>query len=249
MPLPPVVLQPLVLHKKYSLEKDTDLILDRLTTLGYAGIEGGIKDAALYKSKLESRGLAYSATHVSLSGRPVVKDVIDYLHAVGGADICNSGILTWKDQKLADYLEAIPLLNDFARQAAREGIHFHYHNHAFEFDVVDGKKTGMDILLEGLDLSVITLCVDVAWVFRGGRDPAEFLQEHADKIAYVHLKDTDGTEWLELGRGKLDFKSILAVLPKLTRVRWAAIEQDATKLEPLESIAVSREYLRTTFGY
>jgi hypothetical protein len=38
-------------------------------------------------------------------------------------------------------------------------------------------------------------------------------------------------------------------MPKLTKVRWAAIEQDATKLDPLESIAVSREYLRTTFDY
>jgi len=249
MALPPVVLQPLVLSKKYSLEKDTDLILDRLKALGYAGIEGGIKDAALYKRKLDERGLAYSATHISFSRRPPVKDVVDYLHAVGGADICNSGLLEWEKRSLADYRETIPVLNDFARQVAREGIHFHYHNHAFEFDQVDGKKTGMDILLEGLDLSVITLCVDVAWVFRGGRNPAEFLEEHADKIAYLHLKDTDGTEWLELGQGKVDFKSILDVMPKLTKVRWAAIEQDATKIDPLESIAVSREYLKTTFGY
>jgi sugar phosphate isomerase/epimerase len=249
MALPPVVLQPLVLSKKYSLEKDTDLILDRIQSLGYAGIEGGIKDAALYKRKLDERGLKYSATHISISRRPPVKDVIDYLHAVGGADICNSGLLAWEKRSLADYRETIPVLNDFAKQVAREGIRFHYHNHAFEFDVVDGNKTGMDVLLEGLDLSVVTLCVDVAWVFRGGRNPAEFLEEHADKIAYLHLKDTDGTDWLELGKGKLDFKSIIDVMPKLTKVRWAAIEQDATKIEPLESIAVSREYLKTTFGY
>jgi len=249
MPLPPVVLQPLVLRGKYSLETDTDLILDRIKALGYAGIEGGIKDAPLYKKKLDERGLAYSATHISLSGRPAVKGIVDYLHAVGGADICNSGILTWEKQSLADYREAIPILNDMAKQVAREGIRFHYHNHAFEFDVVDGKKTGMDVLLEGLDLSVITLCVDVAWVFRGGRNPAEFLEEHADKIAYLHFKDTDGTDWKELGQGKLDFKSIIDVMPKLTKVRWAAIEQDATKIDPLESIAISRKYLQTNFGY
>lgn len=249
MALPPVVLQPIVLGKKYSLEKDTDLILDRVKALGYAGIEGGIKDGALYKRKLDERGLKYSATHISISRRPPVKDVVDYLHTVGGADICNSGLLAWEKRTLADYRETIPVLNDFAQQVAREGIRFHYHNHAFEFDIVDGNKTGMDVLLAGLDLSVVTLCVDVAWVFRGGQNPAEFLEEHADKIAYLHLKDTDGTDWNELGQGKLDFKSILDVMPKLTKVRWAAIEQDTTKIDPLDSIAVSREYLRTTFGY
>jgi sugar phosphate isomerase/epimerase len=249
MALPPVVLQPLVLHKKYSLQDQTDMILDRIKELGYAGIEGGIKDGAVYKKKLDERGLKYSATHISLSRRPPVKDLVDYLHAVGGADVCNSGLLSWEKRTLADYRETIPVLNDYARQLAREGIGFHYHNHAFEFEAVDGNKTGMDLLVEGLDLSVATLCVDVAWVYRGGRNPAEFLEEHADKIAYLHLKDTDGTDWKELGQGKVDFKSIIDVMPKLKRVRWAAIEQDATTIDPLESIAVSRRYLQTTFGY
>jgi sugar phosphate isomerase/epimerase len=249
MALPPVALQPLVLRNKYSLEKDTDLILDRIKELGYAGIEGGPKDAATYKRKLDERGLRYSASHISISNRPDAKAVIDYLHTVGGSDVCNSGILTWKNQTLADYRESIPVINELARQVARENIRFHYHNHAFEFEAVDGPKTGMDVLLAGLDLSIITLCVDVAWVFRGGRNPAEFLEEHADKIAYLHLKDTDGTEWRELGQGKVDFASILAVMPKLGQVRWAAIEQDATTIDPLESVAISRRYLQTNFGY
>ena len=57
------------------------------------------------------------------------------------------------------------------KQFRDEGIHLHYHNHDFEFLKVDGNKTGMDILMEGLDFRVVDLCVDVAWVMRGGDDP------------------------------------------------------------------------------
>jgi inosose dehydratase len=107
----------------------------------------------------------------------------------------------------------------------------------------------MELLLEGLDFKVVDLCVDVAWIFRGGADPATFLTTHKDRIGYLHFKDTDGQAWKELGRGKVDFPSIMKVLPTLKKVRWVMIEQDQSDLDPREAMAISRRYLKETFNY
>jgi sugar phosphate isomerase/epimerase len=249
MPLPPVGLQTGVLHKTYKWDRDADLILDKLQELGYAAVEGGGDDAAAFRRKLDARGLRYAATHMAMSAKPDIGQMIEYLHTVGGADICNSGINEWSRPGLSHFTESIKSLNELGRRLRGEGIHLHYHNHAFEFDKIDGDRSGMDCLIDGLDFSVIDLCVDVAWVWRGGQNPAEFLRRHKDKVGYLHFKDTDKTQWHELGRGSLDWKSIMAVLPELKACRWNCIEQDSTKLDPLESVAISRRFLRDTFNY
>ena len=59
--------------------------------------------------------------------------------------------------------------DSFLREA---GIRLHYHNHDFEFLVQFGGKRIIDIMLEELDPAACDLCVDVAWVHRGGDDPA-----------------------------------------------------------------------------
>jgi sugar phosphate isomerase/epimerase len=249
MPLPTLSLQPIIFGKRYPLDANIDLILDRLKEYGYEAIEGGCKDAAAMKQKLDARGLKFSASHVSLSSKPDPKKLFDYLHTVAGKDLCNSGLTTWDHPTVEDYRESIKLLNDLAKQCQAEGIHFHYHNHAFEFEKVDGNRTGMDLLLAGLDFSLMGLCMDVAWIYRGGSDPATFLTQQAEKITYLHFKDTDGTNWKPLGEGKVDFASVMKVLPTLKRVRWVAVEQDNTEEDPFDCVRRSREYLRRTFGY
>lgn len=249
MNLPPVGAQLLVFGAKYNIDTDTDAILDCVAKAGYAGVEGGARDAALYRRKLDERGLKFGATHVGLTGLLDVKPIIEYLKVVGGTDVCNSALMRWDARSLQDYKDGIEILNKAGRQLRDEGIHLHYHNHDFEFDKVDGEKRGIDLLLDGLDFSVVDLCVDVAWVMRGGDDPATFLRTHKDVIGFLHFKDFDGENWIELGQGQNDFPAIMRVLPELKGARWVMIEQDSTKLDPMDSATISRRYLRDTFGY
>jgi sugar phosphate isomerase/epimerase len=249
MPLPPVGAQLIVFGRHDDINKNPDGILDTLRNAGYDGVEGGAKDAEMYRRKLDERGLRYAASHTGLRALQDPKPLIEYLKVVGGSDVCNSGLFTWEGRSLQDYKDAIVALNEAGRKLRDEGIHLHYHNHDFEFHKVDGDKRGIDLLLDGLDFDVVDLCVDVAWVMRGGDDPASFLQKHKDRIGYLHLKDHDGEDWAELGRGKVDFHAIMRILPEMTGVRWAVIEQDTSKLNPHESVTISRRYLRDTFGY
>jgi sugar phosphate isomerase/epimerase len=249
MALPPVGAQLLVFSGHYDIQTQADVILDAVSHAGYAAVEGGSRDAAQYKRMLDARGLVYGGSHAGLPALQNLPPLIDYLKIVGGRDMCNSGLLRWGDLTLEDYRQAIPLLNDAGRRLRDAGIAFHYHNHDFEFKKVDGDKTGMELLLEELDPEAVDFCMDVAWIHKGGEDPAEYLVRHKDRVGYLHFKDYDAQGWTELGRGVVDFHSIMRVLPDLPHVRWVMIEQDKTNIDPVDSIAISRRYLKDTFGY
>ena len=247
MGLPSPGLQCIVLGKRYDVCSPE--VLDCVKAAGYASIEAGAKDPQLLRRLLDERGLAYAGCHVTPPALADLKPIVDRLRVLGGADVCSSGLMVWDQRSAADYRRTISVLNEAGRQLRREDIRLHYHNHDFEFHKVDGEKTGMDLLLEGLDFDAVDLCADVAWVAIGGCKPDEFLLRHRERIGYVHLKDHDGTDWTELGRGRVDLAGVMAVLPRLAGVRHVMVEQDRTRIDPLQSIAISREYLRATFNY
>lgn len=249
MSLPPVGCQLIIFGKKYNINVDTDAILDAIAAAGYAAVEGGAKDAVSYRQKLEARGLRFGSMHTNLKSLLEPQRLIDYLQAVGGADICISGLMDWNQRTAADYHAAAGVMNEAGQKLRGHGIHLHYHNHEFELAQVEGTKRGIDILMERLDPAAADLCADIAWIMRGGDDPAAFVKKHQDKIGYLHFKDHDGTDWIELGEGKVDLAGVMKVLPEMKGVRWVMIEQDRSKLEPMESIAISRRNLRERFGY
>ena len=251
-PYPPLGLQPIIFGKQYDTTKpdQLDALLGVIASAGYQAVEAGPPDVELFKGLLKKHGLTHAANHVTISRSTDPAPVIAFMNATGARDVCNSGLLRWGDDLTGeDYERSIETLNRMGKAFRAEGIHFHYHNHAFEFERVDGGATGMERLLAGLDFSVVDFCIDVAWVHRGGEDPGAYLLRHADKIGYVHLKDTDAEHWKELGRGVLDWNSVMTAVRQLPSVRWAMVEQDSTDGDPAACIRTSREFLKSTFVY
>lgn len=249
MTLPKLGCQLLVFSKKFNIENDIDIILNSVMDAGYAAVEGGTSNAVGYRAKLDERGLTYAGSHVGLRALLDVRTLVNYCKIVGGYDICNSGLMQWNERSLDDYLQAIDILNQAGKSLRGEGIHLHYHHHDFEFDIIDGDKSGMDLLLENLDPSAVDLCVDVAWVQKGNKNPAAFLAQNQSKISYVHLKDFNDQGWIELGRGRVDLASVMGVLRQMPQLRSIVAEQEETLLDPRESVAISRSYLRNSYGY
>lgn len=249
--LPPLGLQPIIFGGRYDFADPAQLdeFLKMASGIGFAAVEAYPADPKLFQEIGARHGVAHCGIHLSISRETSAEKAIRTLEVTGARDVCNSGLLKWGDLTADDYRAAIDVLNRMGADFAREGIRFHYHNHAFEFLPIDGDLTGMDLLIEGLDSSVVDLCVDVAWVHRGGQDPATFLRYHQDKIGYLHLKDTHADQWRELGRGDLDFDAIIPVIAEMPHVHWAVVEQDKTDGDPIESSRISREFLQSRFGY
>jgi sugar phosphate isomerase/epimerase len=226
---------------------DLDSLFAGLSGAGYVYVEGYPLASPYDRGMLERHGLSYRATHAGPRALEPLEPAIQTLTDLGGTDFCASGPLDWLRRTIDDFRALIPFLNEKGDALRRRGIHLHYHNHDFEFERLEDEATGMDLLLDGLDPRTVTLCVDIGWVWRVGIDPAEFLQQHRDRVGFIHLRDFKGTESVPLGQGDIGLRPVLDVLPTLPNLRGVVVEQDPSP-DPLGDMIQSRDYLRRMFA-
>lgn len=252
MAFPHIGAQLIIFGRQYNMEEDFDTVLDQLAAAGYAAIEGSYKDPAVLRQKLISRGMVLGGIH-TVPGvlRDKLPEQIEFMKKAKSYDICNSGCLDWKHNTLAEVENSIKILNEAGKKLRDAGIRLHYHNHDFEFTIQFNGKRIIDIMLEQFDPKAVDLCVDVAWVRRGGDDPAAFLKKHASRIGYLHFKDfeadADGkwVRWCEVGSGAVDYRAILPILPLLKDVQYAMVEQDQPLGNAMLNMINSRAYLES----
>ena len=79
-------------------------------------------------------------------------------------------------------------LNKFGQLAKQYGITIGYHNHTGEFYQVDGKYL-MDVLMENTDPETVAFEIDCGWASAAGIDPVAYIQQHAGRIAAIHIKE------------------------------------------------------------
>ena len=121
-------------------------------------------------------------------------------------------------------------------------------------------------LLEMTDPAILGLCFDTGhWAFAGG-NPVRGIHEFGDRIWHVHFKDHEPNaarqsrelEWdgpssvghgvfCELGRGDVDFPSVVKALQNIGYSGWIVVEQDVLPGmgTPKESAQRNREYLKS----
>jgi len=131
-----------------------------------------------------------------------------------------------------------------ARILAEGGIRLGYHNHAFEFEPLDG-TTVWDVLLAELPPE-IEIELDVYWVSVGGRDPVAEIHATSGRVRMLHMKDrAPGPEPHDApaGDGTLPFPEIVDA-GRAAGVEWYIVEQDEPR-EPLDDVARALRYLET----
>jgi sugar phosphate isomerase/epimerase len=159
---------------------------------------------------------------------------------------CPRIIVPWmpeEDRRTADDVRRFAAeLGTFAEALARHDIRLGYHNHAFEFESVDG-TTIWDILLAELAPEV-EIELDVYWAAAGGRDPVAEIGATSDRVRLLHMKDRSaGPEPHDVppGQGILPFPEILEAA-RGAGVEWYIVEQDEPR-EPLDDIRTAWRYL------
>jgi inosose dehydratase len=123
-----------------------------------------------------------------------------------------------------------------------------------------------------LEETSVAFCMDTGHLAIGGSDPADFVRDHADRIAHVHLKDVsfelaeqvrsgrlslvDATRrglFRPLGHGDADIAEVVGLLDRHGYERWLVLEQDTTITGeeppvgrgPILDVRTSIEYLAT----
>jgi inosose dehydratase len=124
-------------------------------------------------------------------------------------------------------------------------------------------------MMDGLDTSLVGLCLDTGHVRFGGGDPVALARDYADVITHVHLKDCrpsvirevaatgGGMEedlragaFVDLGDGDSSIAEVVDVLRGRGYAGWMVVEQDTRLLgtDTIERLRTSqrknREFLR-----
>ena len=219
-----------------TLESVAELGLSEVEFAGYFGHE-----PAELRGWLDELGLQAPAAHVE----PVdlgenLSATLDAAEAMGHRWI----ILAWMAPELrtlSGYQETAALLNQAGAAASERGIRVAYHNHAFEFEDVDGRM-GFDILAAETDPAHIDFELDFFWLADAGKQAKETIEQHAGRVPLCHVKDrrADGS-MVAVGEGDIDWAEIIA-LSEVAGLRHYFIEHDNPS-DPLASVGRSARHL------
>ena len=231
-----------------EMQKDFEGTLAKVAAIGYQQVEFAgyfnrtpqqVKDE-LVKNKLEA-----PSVHVPLQDlRTNLSKAVETTQAVGHKLAICPFVMPQDRKSLDDYRGIAATLNKAAAAFKAAGIEFGYHNHDFEFQPLDGKLP-MDILLAETDPKLVKLELDLYWVVKAKQDPLAFMTKNPGRVVAFHVKDMakDKEIFAEVGRGRIDFKPLLAHGAK-TGVKYYFVEQDQCPGSPLDSIKISFDYLK-----
>lgn len=135
--------------------------------------------------------------------------------------------------------KSIEVFQKTGEAAKKAGIGFAYHNHATEFDPVEGGKTPYELILSQTDKDLVKMELDLAWATKAGKDPVALFKEHPSRFPMWHIKDikADNKTITEVGNGVVDFKHAFAAA-KIAGLKYIFVEQDMAP-SPIENITTS----------
>ncbi len=242
-----------------ELKKDMAGTLKRIRTIGYTEVEtagfAGLT-AKQFRDALDQAGLACHSAHMQMNV-PDLGPVFDDAHALGVHYVVSSALFptgAGAQPTVELYKQMAARLNDIARKAQQSGLQYAYHNHNFEFKVLDGKQIGYDVLLNETDPSLVDFELDCGWMVAAGYSPIEYFRKYPRRYKMLHIKDFvagskvstslaagERPQGTELGRGHIDYKPILQAAAK-TGVEHIYVEQEPPFLNMTAMEAAQADY-------
>jgi sugar phosphate isomerase/epimerase len=232
-------------------QEDLTGVLAEVRRARYDGIEAGnlssIAPATVVRQMLADHRLVMSGVHTGygdLEASDRLQSHLEFLQAVGARYLICSGVAP--GEGIEAYEKAAETFNRVGEQCQQAGLVFCYHNHDWEFKTFNGVKA-IHRLAEITDPALVQLCVDVYWVTIGGEVPREFIRRYAGRAQYFHFKDGAKGSFIELGQGTIDLSAARDAALE-AGAEWIIAEQDRSDKEPGQSIAESREYMKSHLG-
>jgi len=232
------------------LKQDFEGTLARVAKIGYREVEfAGYFDRSpqQVRAVLDRLRLDAPAAHVSFESIEVGWDAVLHMaRLVGHRYVVVAWIPEERRRSLDDWKRIAERLNQAGTACRAAGLQFAYHNHAFEFDPLEGRRP-YDVLLDATDTGLVQLELDLYWITKGGADPFAYFARFPGRFPMVHVKDmTARGEMVDVGKGAIDWRRIFAQANE-AGIQHYFVEHDEPP-EPLDSIRASYTYLkRLTF--
>jgi len=229
------------------MKNDVEGTLAAVAGAGYTEVEfAGYfdKSAADIKAMLDRHGLTSPSLHQGNIAADAWAKALDAAHVIGHQYIVVPWIPVELRKTLDDWKRIAADFTRIAAAAKAAGIQMAYHNHDFEFPLVEG-KVPYDVLLAETDPNLVKLEIDLYWITKGGQDPLTYFARWPGRIPLVHVKDGKGPpDWAmtEVGSGAIDWKRIFAKSQQ-AGIQHYFVEHDQPA-DPIASITTSCAYLK-----
>ena len=219
---------------------DTEAVVARLASLGYAAVEPVVStgstpaslefarsmgmeelpplDVAALRRSLDEHGMVAPSCHVALPEGAMAQAILDEQEELGSGLLVSAAVFDEEAGKLEafDDLDSIKRLAERFNAAADlvrpRGMRVGYHNHFWELETDFGGRSGLELFYE-LTVPDVVAEVDVYWAQIAGRDPVDLVHNLGDRVVLLHVKDGTGSfqdPSLPLGTGVVDVPAVLA---------------------------------------
>ncbi len=236
-----------------AMQEDPEATLSQLGEMGYKFIEAaGYSDGKFYgmepeefKELVESNGMDFLSSHVMLAIEDLDHEqVMEWwdqciqAHSKAGVKyIVQAAMGSAAVQDMEVLNRYIRMFNNVGRMAREEGMLFGFHNHAVEFETIDGTVV-LQHMIENTDPELVFFQPDLYWFYKGGANPLEYFEKYPGRFEVWHVKD-----YAELGQsGEIDFEKIFTQDQSSGR-KFIVVEVEEYNFDPLVSVEISLDYL------
>lgn len=238
-----------------DMKKDPVGTVQKVGAMGYDYVESaGYSDGLIYgmepeefKALVEENGMLYLGAHSGQNipdsaGWEVLMpwwDKCIATHKAAGAEYIvqpSMGKSAFASlEGLAAYCD---YFNAVGQKCNEAGLRFGFHNHAKEFQELEGEII-YDYMLQNTDPEKVMFQLDIYWIYEGGKEPFDYFSKYPGRFESIHIKDAK-----ELGEsGEIDFKPILDRAVKEGAV-YHVVEVEKYNFEPVVSVEKSLEHLK-----
>lgn len=239
----------------YLANGSTEAAVHDVARAGYDGVElfdGNLVQYAeaqpTLRRLLDEAGLELIGTYSGANF--IFPDILEYelwrieraarIAAELGAEhlVVGGGAQTLHTAGESEYRRLGAGLDEVVRLAERYGLRPSFHPH------MGTMIETPEQIATALEHTSIGLCPDTGHVILGGGDPSELIRAHADRIAYVHVKDVDPEtgDFVPLGAGALQLEAVMESIQAIGYDGWVTAELDAWS-DPAAGACASRKAL------
>ncbi|MBL7972185.1 MAG: sugar phosphate isomerase/epimerase [Prolixibacteraceae bacterium] len=228
-----------------TLKSVADMGFTTLETANYA--DGKIYGMAPSEFKKMVKGLGMKMTSAHLGGPNYSKEkhaeAIDWWKkALEDHQKAGVKFLVKPSMPIPKTLDELKMWCDFynavGEVTSASKVQFGFHNHAREFEKIEGEIM-YDYMLQNTDPKKVFFEMDVYWVMRGGYNAVDYMNRYPDRFPVLHIKDEK-----EIGEsGQLDFKSIYETAYK-NGLKDSFVEVERYNFEPIVSVQKSYDFLK-----
>ncbi|MCS6861195.1 MAG: sugar phosphate isomerase/epimerase [Abditibacteriales bacterium] len=228
--------------------KDLPRVLAAVAQMGYAGVEfAGYYNytAQDLRRLLDENGLKCCGTHTGINTLlgDELERTIEFNLTLGNPYLIVPGLPEAYRNSRAAWLKTAELFNELAEKVQPHGCRVGYHNHAIEFQPLDGELP-WDTFFGNTRPEVI-MQLDTGNALHGGADPLPYLRKYPGRAITVHLKEFSATNDKALiGEGDVKWQQVFEACETVGNTAWYIVEQESYAYPPMECVAKCLENLR-----